>query len=196
MKILNQVFVILIFVFFSCENSKLKPEALEDDMKENNRKSKDDIKIGNLFFDYDQIEYYKTNISESDALELLENRDNSKLNELKVKLILEGTPKNIEEVNFTNQLSQIGFKKMEIKSQDFSKINQIFVEKSERDGVALACAPIYRDILIFKKNKKIIGFVKICFDCKQSDIIGTKAITSRFGQGDDYEKLMAVLRLY
>ena len=28
-----------------------------------------------------------------------------------------------------------------------------------------ACTPLYRDVLILKKNNKIVSILKICFDC-------------------------------
>ena len=30
------------------------------------------------------------------------------------------------------------------------------------------CAPVYRDILIFKKDNKVSGIAKVCFDCSQN----------------------------
>ena len=40
---------------------------------------------------------------------------------------------------------------------------------------------------------KITGFAKICFECNQSHIIGSKSDTKNFGQGQDYEKLGKIL---
>ena len=122
------------------------------------------------------------------------DKQNSKIEEEKYNIILNDEfPKTINEINFIKDLSSLGFKKSSIKPKKFTDLNQIFVEKSEQDGIVFACIPVFRDLLVFKKNNKITGFAKICFECNQSHIIGSKSDTKNFGQGQDYEKLGKIL---
>lgn len=56
-----------------------------------------------------------------------------------------------------------------------------------------ACIPVFRDILIFRKNKKNSGMMKICFGCHQYRILGTNAKTENFGTDNDYSQLWKIL---
>jgi hypothetical protein len=54
-----------------------------------------------------------------------------------------------------------------------------------------ACAPTYRDILVFKKDNRIIGFAKVCFQCSQNYIVVDKVIEEDIDL--DYEDLKNIL---
>jgi hypothetical protein len=157
---------------------------------------KDDLKAGKSFFNFDSIEYYNIDIDENSAMDLSELQDKSELDKLRYDLIIGEAPESIGNLNFINNLVKIGFKKSEIKSDDFKNISQLFSEKPEREGIYFACIPTFRDILIFKKNKKVVGIAKICFDCNQNQIIGSESNIDNFGQGDDYDKLNVILSKY
>lgn len=86
----------------------------------------------------------------------------------------------------------IYFKK-KINSTKFEALNKIFIEKPYEEGSARACIPVFRDILIFKKNDKITGMMKICFNCHQYRILGTKANTDNFGSYGDYLLLWDII---
>ena len=72
-------------------------------------------------------------------------------------------------------------------------LNNLFREKEIEDVSVTSCEPIYNDILLFKKNSKVTGIVKICFNCWQYEIIGTIANTETFGQGKDNMELKKIL---
>ena len=190
MKILN--FLLVFILILNCKEKTLKTEnseILENENSSQNLK----IEYGKKFFEYDEVSHYSINISEDEATKLLDNHT-SKNDEKKYDIIMNDKfPKTIKEINFENKLSNFGFMKSEIKSENFNELNQIFVEKSEQDGIVSACIPIFRDLLIFKNKNHITGFVKICFECKHYHIIGTNAETKNFGQSQDFEKLEKIL---
>lgn len=178
-----------------CKNPKKQVE--ESFTKESKLINKEDnLKAGKSFFNFDSIEYYNIDIEENLAMALSELQDKSELDKLRYDIIIGEVPKSIRNPNFINNLIKIGFKKSEIKSEDFKNISQLFSEKPEREGIYFACITIFRDILIFKKNKKVVGIAKICFDCNQNQIIGSESNIDNFGQGDDYEKLNTILLNY
>ncbi|WP_080777726.1 hypothetical protein [Chryseobacterium phocaeense] len=150
-------------------------------------------KYRKLYFDYDGIDHYHISIDEGSvmALDTIPNR--SKEDQLKLDLIINKTPRNINDTEFIKSLEKIGFKKSAIPSHNFKKINEIFIEKTVSENIEYACVPVYRDILIFKKKEKNIGIAKICFDCHQKQITGTKANIENFGQDGDYERLQQIL---
>ncbi len=83
-----------------------------------------------------------------------------------------------------------------IDKSKFEQMDSIFVERPERKPFngKFSCLHFYRDILIFKNRGKIIGTVKTCFDCFDTQITGANANTENFGQGEDYRKLKKILR--
>jgi hypothetical protein len=145
------------------------------------------------YFEYDEIEYYKSEIEEDQIGILYDNQKKSKIDSLKMGVILGEIPKSIPNTEFIENLKSFGYTKSKIDSKKFNKINEIFTEKRHSELYATACIYIYRDILIFKKNSKIIGVAKICFGCDANVIIGTKANTEEFGMNGDYEKLRKIL---
>jgi hypothetical protein len=150
-------------------------------------------KHGKLYFDYDAIDHYHISIDENAVMILDSSQNRSKKDQLKLDILINKTPKDINDMEFIKSLEKIGFKKSVIKTQNLKKINEIFIEKTVSENIEYACVPIYRDILIFKKQKAIIGIAKICFDCHQKHIVGTNANTENFGQDGDYPKLLQVI---
>lgn len=148
---------------------------------------------GKFFFDYDEIAHYFCDYDESKIEDLYDNQSKSELDSLKMGIILGDIPKTITDLNFINSLSKIGYKSIKVDKSKYTDINQIFREKEVQENIATACINIYRDILIFKKQNKIVGTAKICFGCMANEIKGTAANTENFGQDGDYEKLKNIL---
>ncbi|MDR6920614.1 hypothetical protein [Chryseobacterium sp. 2987] len=133
------------------------------------------------FFEYDEIDYYHSGIQQLTP------------DGLSNGLLSGNTPENLRDMKFLNDMEKIGFKKFIINPSDFDEINEVFREKTTSDNIYSKCTPIYRDVLIFKKEGKISGIAKICFSCNQNMIIGTKASTDNFGQKGDYDRLEKTL---
>ena len=147
---------------------------------------------GKKFFDYDEIDYYfNDSFKEAEMVDLLDKK--SELNSLRMGVILGSIPKDISDLSFVNNFEKIGYKKSLLDKSKFGDIDKIFVEKSVKENIATSCEYIYRDILIFKRNKNIIGTAKICFGCMANEIKGTNANTENFGQDGDYERLKILL---
>ncbi len=149
---------------------------------------------GEKYFEYDEIEYYKSEIEEGQIGELYDNQKKSKIDSLKMEVILGETPKSISDTTFINNLESLGYTKSKIEIEKFKSIDDIFMEKKHSELYATACIYVYRDILVFKKKSKVIGIAKICFGCDANVIVGTKSNTEEFGMSGDYEKLRKILR--
>jgi hypothetical protein len=109
-------------------------------------------------------------------------------------IILGDIPKSISDLTFIDKLFAVGFKKKSLDKSKFDSIDKIFVEKTTAENLATSCMYVYRDILIFKKESKIVGTAKVCFGCMAHQITGTTANTENFGQEGDYERLEKLLR--
>ncbi len=178
---------VLATLLFSCNN-------LTDKSKSSN-KTTQSLKVDHKqFFDYDEIDYYFTNYDDSKIAELAENRSKAKLDSIKYGVLLGDIPNEISDLSFLPYLEKLGYTKSSIDKSKFTDINSIFIEKSTAENVYTACIFVYRDILIFKKQSKIIGTAKICFGCMDNQIRGTKGNTKNFGQDGDYSRLRKILR--
>jgi hypothetical protein len=92
------------------------------------------------------------------------------------------------------KLEMVGFVKKEINKSKYKTIENLFILKEEESTMMTKCKlPIYRDILIFKKNNMVICVAKICFGCHKNLIIGRQVNSINFGEYRDYEKLSKLL---
>ena len=151
------------------------------------------LKPGKVFFDYDEIDHYSIDLPEEKTVDLFRNKSRSAFDSLKMEVILGSIPKDMSDLSFIKKLGKIGFAKRSVAQSKFQAIDKIFVEKWVYESLATTCIYVYRDILIFKKNHKVIGTAKICFECGAHEIVGTDAKTENFGQEGDYAKLRRLL---
>ncbi|MDB5221449.1 MAG: hypothetical protein JWN83_116 [Chitinophagaceae bacterium] len=145
------------------------------------------------YFQFDTVEHYFLNIDESDLWSIYDKKNKTKKERALLELLIVNTPLNLSNPNLLENFNQLGFVKKQIQASKFEQLNQIFCERKHKDVLVTSCIAIYRDILIFKRNNQIIGSAKICFDCDESIITGTKQNTEEFGQSGDYGKLYKLL---
>jgi hypothetical protein len=107
--------------------------------------------------------------------------------------LIGGFPKNMTETKTAFLPTEYGYNKQMIPAAFHDSIDTIFSEKNPGNSWVAACEPIYKDILIFKQSNKIVGVAKLCFECRQHQIIGSVANTEMFGQDGDWEKLKMLL---
>jgi len=192
---MKKLLAIFILASLSCNQSNEKIKAETESKKPTDSTSEAKSHSVKKYFDYDQIDHYFNDFDNNKSLELIDNRNTTPIDSIKAGVLLSGIPKTIDDTLFITQLEKAEFKKNVISAEEFPKIDKIFTERpGQLIGSASKCVAIYRDVLIFKKQKKIIGIAKICFRCGQEKIIGTSANTNNFGQNGDYEKLESILR--
>lgn len=192
---MNKIFALILILLVACTDKKdsnnLSDIGTNQKTNMNNKIPK--IKYGKKFFEYDEIDYYHIDIDDDSVMDFFENENRSKIDKLKNGVVVDEIPTSLRDQDFLNYMKQIGYSKKKIDSAKFEAFNKIFVEKPEEEMIAAACIAIYRDILIFKKNDKITGMVKICFSCHQYRILGTDANTENFGSNSDYYQLQNIL---
>jgi hypothetical protein len=146
------------------------------------------------YFDFDQVEHYYLNISKDKAYNPDSIDTQTEKQKKKLDLVTNlASPKTLSDSSEYKELDKLDFTKSEIPSNKFDAVNDIFCERKHESPQYSACSPIYRDILVFKKNSKIVGLAKICFTCDQHVIVGTGNNTEEFGQSGDYDKLKEIL---
>ena len=149
---------------------------------------------GKKFFEYDRIVHYFNPYDESNLKDLYNSQTKSEIDSIKKGVIVGHIPTNIFDLSFIDKLERIGYKNENVDKSKFGAIDNIFTEKVITENLSTACISIYRDILIFKKQSKVIGTAKICFECMDHQITGTNANTGNFGQDGDYSQLQKILR--
>jgi len=141
------------------------------------------------FFEFDQVDHYSF-FSQNHFVEFMKtlNRDSLGFN-----IIYNEEPKSITDSIFEQNLTRIGLSKNTISESKYKEISYLFSESDCTDGIETACEPIFRDILVFKKEEKTTGIAKICFECYKAYIIGTEKDTSNFTNCDNLSKLHRIL---
>ncbi|UOK41634.1 MULTISPECIES: hypothetical protein [Flavobacterium] len=172
-------FIPLLLLFFACSKKIETSRSNEDSLTE----VEEPRRPGKAFFDFDKVEHYSNDISESDAENLSIKDKPSKKESILSQLLTE------DDMEYTDELEKYNFKKSVINSSKLDSINKIFSENPCKTVYVTACIPVYRDIFIFKKNEKIVGKAKVCFGCRSYSIEGTKLNTENFGQCGDFERL-------
>jgi hypothetical protein len=85
---------------------------------------------------------------------------------------------------FEEELVSFGYKKNELKENKIKQVDSIISNKIYYGSIDLtACTPLYRDVLILKKNNKIVSILKICFECKMIANYGDE-IKNNFNEKD------------
>jgi hypothetical protein len=151
-------------------------------------------RLGDYYFDFDEIDHYSIEIEEDDIFNNLDASNLSEIEVLQNDLLISNTPKSVTDTLFLKNIDKTNYSKNDVSQEELSLINDIFREKSHKNPSWFACIAVYRDILIFRKQGKIVGISKICFHCSQNEIFGTNSNTDEFGQSGDYGQLEEILK--
>ena len=153
---------------------------------------------GEIYFDFDEIEYYVIDsVSEIDLIDISievrtdSNNTRTELEILKSAIIIGEEPETLKDSAVIGELINIGFERKPIRR---NRVKDFFRERKDTIAMTALCGPVYRDILVFKKQNKISGIAKICFSCDKHHIIGSQLETWNFGQSGDYKLLEEELK--
>lgn len=150
-------------------------------------------KTSTRYFLFDKVDHYYINIDETTVWDILKKEKVTAKEKKRFDLLTGNTLQKLSDTIFLENIEKLDFKKTELPATKFRQIDEIFSEKKHHEAYSTTCEAVYRDILVFKKEDKIIGTAKICFGCIQSIITGTSANTDEFGQSGDYDKLFKLL---
>lgn len=158
-------------------------------------KSKEEKK----FFDFDNVEYFS--LYKNEEKEIIENNRKGIKDSILDNILYSELPDKLDDNVFYKTINSNGFSKFELSQKDIEYLkNDVFLEKFSLNVFQLnkACAPEYRDILVFKKNNEISGIAKICFSCGQFYIISSKREiqVENFGTEEEYKSLEKLFKKY
>ena len=152
-----------------------------------------------MFFDFDNVEYYS--LYKNEEKEIIENNRKGIKDSILNNILYSELPDKLDDNVFYKTINSTGFSKFELSQKDIEYLkNDVFLEKFSLNVFQLnkACAPEYRDILVFKKNNEISGIAKICFSCGQFYIISSKREiqVENFGTEEEYKSLEKLFKKY
>ena len=148
------------------------------------------------FFEFDEVEHYQVN-SKNTVWQLLmvKQADWTQQGKEFHKILMEyDHPKTVSDTAFLKSLRTIYPKIDKININQFARLSEIFSEQKSLPNEPNACDPFFRDILVFRKENKVVGVAKICFECSQKYIVGTDANTENFGANGEFEKLEKLIK--
>lgn len=104
--------------------------------------------------------------------------------------------KSIEEFEpFLNGLISSGFSLETYSEQEkLDQLNNAFTPAEPKMYDMYECAPVYRDILVFKKDNKIKGVAQICFQCEKSNFIGAAEDIGHFMGTEKFNELERAIK--
>ncbi|CAM4406430.1 hypothetical protein [Flavobacterium terrigena] len=135
--------------------------------------------------EFDSVSHYA--IADEDVRD--ENLLNDNYSHLQSAIIYDDYPYNLD-FKFHEELTEVGFKKSEIDKAKFSKLKDILKYEFNIKIGTSRCLTTYRDILVFQRNNKIVGVVKICFGCHQYCSIGENLPDFNFEKYTELETLL------
>lgn len=135
--------------------------------------------------EFDEVSHYV--IADEDVRD--ENLFHDNFSDLQSAIIYNDYPYNLD-FKFYEELTKVGFKKNEIDKIKFSKLKDILKYEFNIKIGTSRCLTTYRDILVFQKNNKIVGVVKICFGCGQYCSIGENLPDFNFDKYNELEVLL------
>lgn len=125
-------------------------------------KQNTEIVLGKETVKFDEIVYYKINKS-FNTYNLKYKKDYSPKKKLVYEIVKGNTPRTMSDTLFVKNLERLNYYKENLTIPQYQKIAEIYSRGS--GNYDTSCGKTFRDILVFKKNNKIIGVSKICFDC-------------------------------
>ncbi|RXR17683.1 hypothetical protein EQG63_09335 [Flavobacterium amnicola] len=155
----------------------------------NCKNKKSEKKIEQFYFD--KVEHYSTDNKSLISLSINKKHyKNLDENEKKYLKILEtNLPAKNSDTTFVSELQNLNFKKVTVENSNIKIYREIFASEFCNEMQENACAPIYRDIYVFRNNNKIVGIAKICFKCQIIDFTSEKYNWERYGECESLNKL-------
>lgn len=142
-------------------------------------------------FNFDKVEHYSTE-NKSSIFSSIDKKHYENLNESEkkyLKILENNLPAKNRDTSFVSELQNLNFKKVTSKKSNIKKYKEIFSSEFCNEMQENACAPIYRDIYVFRNNNKIVGIAKICFECEIIDFSSEKYNWQRFGKCESLKEL-------
>jgi len=167
---MKNIILLSLFLFISCQSFDNRPT---------------------VFSNSEEINFYRV----KEESENLFGNDSIEVPKVFTKILLDNEPHKLPNSNEILHLEKY-YKKIPLNSKSTEKIVEIFNDagfpiNNASFGVSSICAPVYRDIIVFKNEGKVTAYAKICLSCYKNYIVLEKNNFENFQL--NYESLHPLL---
>ena len=146
----NTILFLSLFLIISCQSIDNRPS---------------------IFSKSDEINFYRV----KEESENLFGNDSIEVPKVFTELFFESKPLKLPSSIEIENLEKY-YQRIPLNSESTKKITEIFNDagfpiSNASFGVSNICDPIYRDILVFKKQGKVTAYAKICLSCYKNYIV-------------------------
>ncbi len=185
------IYIITLFVSLSaCKLKENVQKSASGQSAEQQTSPMNNIK--EPYFHYDEVLHFDLHKISKSLPVAREGLDSTQL--FLNDILMQDVPQSLKDTLFVTKLYGLNDIKVGTLPQtDYQELDEIFVEKKAEPFAIGSCIPIYRDILVFKRKGDCVGVAKICFECSQSQFVGTKVNTENFPSEKAYSRLKKLL---
>ncbi|MEX0995670.1 MAG: hypothetical protein WDZ45_01320 [Flavobacteriaceae bacterium] len=143
--------------------------------------------------EFDQAMHYNIQIEDQVLFEIASQGTLTNKEQLKIDVLVNKKPQNISDTLFIKDLMEIGFTKNTVAIDKLSELRSVFSNPNEQKTEMNECVKIYRDILVFKTNNQITGMAKVCFECRDVQMVNLNPNSIKSLSDYDYNRLSELL---
>lgn len=139
-------------------------------------------------FEFNQAMHYTISIEDSTLFDLASQDKLTDYEQLKIEVLLNNTPERLSDTLFIKELETIGFNKTQLNTEQVCQLQNLFSIENANTNRVNECINIYRDILVLKQDKQLIGIAKVCVECEAMQLITTEQHPLHLSS-ENYERL-------
>lgn len=191
-KTMKQILIlILILTLVSCKQ-ETSNQFIDEPTEEQETGIQEVMSTITYQIDFDEVEYYSNDTLKDKTIyyDIFKKKKKNDLDELLIKTATSNYPLSLNNTSFLSEIQKIGYKKMNFPKAKNGLLKEYFAK--EHNTFETACEPIYRDIIVLKKNNRRTHLFKICFSCAK-----TIKVTKTKNEGmylSDYRHLEKLLK--
>ncbi|WP_298143780.1 hypothetical protein [Flavobacterium sp.] len=140
-------------------------------------------------FSFNEVYHYKVALSDKALDKILASDSKTQDEAMLETLLIEDEPAQINATVIQN-IQKLYLVNKKLDSSHVAKMSEIYYDGY--NFTKTRCVPVYRDILVFKKNDSIVGLSKICFECEQQYTIDSYGQQLEF-DNSNFEELKRIL---
>ena len=116
--------------------------------------------------------------------------NNKKNSDFENHLIFGQTKSSEINLEFISKLKKAGYKKINLENDRILEISKFLTSKKAGvNNYQTACTKVFRDLIIFKQQNKIIKVIKICTSCYSNEVTTNEAESELLLNFGDYDYL-------
>ncbi|MCI3937834.1 hypothetical protein MQX03_11520 [Chryseobacterium aahli] len=147
--------------------------------------------VSAVFLNFDKTDKIQTPVI-VEIYKLKKNKylNNKKISDFEYHLIFGQTKSSEINPEFISKLKNAGYKKINLENDRILEISKFLTTKKESvNNYETACKKVFRDLIIFKQQNKILKVIKVCTSCYSNQVITNEAESELLLNFEDYDYL-------